>query len=638
MVAERAVEHPMTPLHILLAGEDEALEKALGDLLQGRPALVDRDTDPAHLRGRVAQHWPDLVLLDLDWPGAAALAGELGQGGAPLVHLSSGPVALESTGAAAAILKPISREELAKTIEAILQQSAPPAAGEPRRRFAGWLVPALVGPVITGLALLLILPVLGVHGLPNLLEMLAHKKPLPSNGGNGPQVTLVPKTSGTLQVPPEVARVLGVESASVAETPAPRTLVLSGSLAFDTNHLYRLQPRFGSAEVIEIATKPYPVQGPAGWSEVNQPIRVNDRVSKGQLLATLWSKDLGEKKSELIDALVKLAVDERNLKAVEELASQGATPQAVVRQARNQVSSDLNTVARVRRTLDVWKIELKEIAELEQEAQRILASKSKADLDRLQGDAGRWARYEIRSPADGVIVEKNLTVSNIVDPTWDLFKIVPLNKLMVHAHAYEEDLRLLQDLRAQHPNLPWEVRVSSYPDAEPLSFTPANGSAEPGKPQQPVIERISPIVDPNQHTALVSGVVDNVVMERRDGGLVRREGVLAAGQFVKAAVKLPPPPGVVSVPASAVVEDGQESIVFVRVDPKKDHYAMRRVRVEGRSGDIVYVRSKLDAADRKAGRQELRPGEWVVTQGSVELRAGLLEQEAKQHEAKGEGK
>jgi hypothetical protein len=69
------------------------------------------------------------------------------------------------------------------------------------------------------------------------------------------------------------------------------------------------------------------------------------------------------------------------------------------------------------------------------------------------------------------------------------------------------------------------------------------------------------------------------------------------------------------------------------LDPKRHRYALRRVRVVGRSGDVVYVKSKLDPAETKGGLSPLRPGEWVVTQGSVELQAGLLEQEAKQRES-----
>lgn len=45
--------------------------------------------------------------------------------------------------------------------------------------------------------------------------------------------------------------------------------------------------------------------------------------------------------------------------------------------------------------------------------------------------------------------------------------------------------------------------------------------------------------------------------------------------------------------------------------------------------DFAYVRSHLDAAEKKAGLAELHPGEWVVTGGAVELKAALEEARAR---------
>jgi DNA-binding response OmpR family regulator len=81
----------MTPLNVLLAGEDDVLRQALPLLLPGRVSLVDRSTDPEHIRRLAEQRWPHLVLLDLDWPGAADLAGDLRQAGAPVILLASAP-------------------------------------------------------------------------------------------------------------------------------------------------------------------------------------------------------------------------------------------------------------------------------------------------------------------------------------------------------------------------------------------------------------------------------------------------------------------------------------------------------------------------------------------------------------------
>src|SRR5262249_9802750 len=152
---------------------------------------------------------------------------------------------------------------------------------------------------------------------------------------------------------------------------------------------------------------------------------------------------------------------------------------------------------------------------------------------------------------------------------FDLFKVANLHKLAVYAHAYEEDLRVLEDLQRQmRPRLiPWTVRLTADPDGKPLE---TDG-----------IERIGYIVDPNQHTNLVMGLVDNT------------DGQLRVGQFVTASVRLPAPEGVVSVPADAVIEDGSDSIVFVQPDPARLRFALKRVAVTQRFGDTVYVRSRL---------------------------------------------
>ena len=53
---------------------------------------------------------------------------------------------------------------------------------------------------------------------------------------------------------------------------------------------------------------------------------------------------------------------------------------------------------------------------------------------------------EVRSPLDGVILEKNIALGDLVDTNLDLFKIADLSRLRVMAHAYEEDLPLLDAL------------------------------------------------------------------------------------------------------------------------------------------------------------------------------------------------
>src|SRR5262249_30468012 len=123
-----------------------------------------------------------------------------------------------------------------------------------------------------------------------------------------------------------------------------------------------------------------------------------------------------------------------------------------------------------------------------------------------------------------------------------------------------------------------------------------------------------------------------------------RNGQLRVGQSVTALVPLPAPPGVVSIPASALVEDGADSVVFVKPDPrKKDLYLMKRVvvvqRFTGENGggrigreeknNQAYILQSPSAEQRRKGLQGLDPGERVVVEGAVELKAALEEVQAR---------
>src|SRR5262249_10213036 len=140
------------------------------------------------------------------------------------------------------------------------------------------------------------------------------------------------------------------------------------------------------------------------------------------------SKDLGEKKSELVDAMTQLHLDQDTLKKLEELySSSGGTSEAALRQARRNVSAGINAVNKAKRTLLTWKVPPDEIKAIEDEANRIIARKGKRDPKRETD----WARVDIKAPITGVIVEKNALVGHIVDTTTDLFKVADMSRLAV---------------------------------------------------------------------------------------------------------------------------------------------------------------------------------------------------------------
>ena len=97
---------------------------------------------------------------------------------------------------------------------------------------------------------------------------------------------------------------------------------------------------------------------------------------------------------------------------------------------------------------------------------------------------------------NGTIVEKNAAVGNIVDTTFDLYKVADLSKLGVLVHAYEEDINDLQKLLKTKPRgYPWQVRAGADLNRRVLK---SEG-----------LQQIGLVVDPSQHTDPIMGLVDN---------------------------------------------------------------------------------------------------------------------------------
>jgi cobalt-zinc-cadmium efflux system membrane fusion protein len=263
------------------------------------------------------------------------------------------------------------------------------------------------------------------------LIVKTHKQPR-ETGDETPFTLVDGSHPGTFELPLEVAKGLGLASQVIAEKAQGRPLELSGSLAFDPDHLGRIQSRL-PGEVVELGKNHEPNYDPAGSgrTETERALRYGDRVHQSDLMAVVWSKDLGGAKSDLVDALVQLDLDRETLNGLEQLLREGNAPEATVRVARSKVSSDLNAVSRAERILRTWRVSKKEIDAVRAEAQRVIQRKGVHD----QAKERDWARVEVRAPFDGVVVEKNGTVGNIVDTSFDLYKIAWLDQLAVYVNA-----------------------------------------------------------------------------------------------------------------------------------------------------------------------------------------------------------
>ena len=447
-------------------------------------------------------------------------------------------------------------------------------------------------------------------------------------------VTLVSGRAHTLAVSDEVAVTLGIrkgehDSVAVAQPPKMmRPLVLPGSTALDPTRLARIRARFAPARVVEIAQVRDPLRK-TGQTDFRE-LRQGDVVSKGDLLGIFYSLDVGSKKNDLLDALVQLELDQHILDNAQD--HRQAVPEVFMLNAERAIQGDRNAVNRAINNLKLWEIPQEEIDALHAEAQKICSDKSawfktpegrwvkgEKQAARTKVDAHKeaenpWGRVTLRVPFDGVVVERNLHVDEmVVDNTVNLFQIADVSRLLVVANCPEDNLPALEALdRSQRK---WTVRT--------VGAGPATGLAG-------AIEEISYIIDPNQHTAVVKGYVDN------PGNHIR------GGQYVTATVEIPPPDDVVEVPVDALVDDGRQSLVFVQPNAAKLQFTMRRVHVTHRFDRSVFVQNTpIPAEERLTDREAeegllpkepLRAGERVLLAGTLELKRVVIDLESRPKE------
>jgi len=291
--------------------------------------------------------------------------------------------------------------------------------------------------------------------------------------------------------------------AELTQPPAgkPRTVVRSGRLNLDPNRLIRVHARFGG-QVLSIGQH----EGDPGnaASQKTRPLQFGDAVKKGQVLAVVWSREVGEKKSELLHALTHAYLADRQL-AETRATARGAEGEHRVSEAERLVKASAMAVERIERTLHSWKMSEDEIQQVRDEADRMQVANSVGNpqLERS------WSEVKVRAPFDGVVLERNIIVGEVVDNRLDLFKIGDVTTLGVTVDFYEEDLPALESLGPESRR--WTIRLKSEPSMSGIA-----GS----------FDVIANVVDPHRHTISVIGTLDN------------SHGLLRAGQFVTAEVCL----------------------------------------------------------------------------------------------------
>ena len=306
-------------------------------------------------------------------------------------------------------------------------------------------------------------------------------------------------------------------------------------------------------------------------------VRPGDRVRAGQPLVSYDNIELGELVSEYASAKATLdkanaeaEVSKRAVERAQKLVDLGAVTKAEHEKREAEYKSALASI----------NIQKAQVTMIEQKMRRF--GMADAEIDKLDARAARQRDLPatiLRSPFNGVVMQSVVAEGEAVDTERELFTIADISTVWVQGDVYEKDIAAIR--QGQQVN----ITVNAYP-----------GQIFPGR-----ITYLSDTLDPQTRTAKVRCEVANP------------QGQLKLEMFATIQIPTGAKQETLMIPASAVQQIDNESVVFVKVDETK--FEKREVELGAQSDGWVEVREGLKAGDK------------VVAAGAFMLKSHLKKEE-----------
>jgi membrane fusion protein, heavy metal efflux system len=182
-------------------------------------------------------------------------------------------------------------------------------------------------------------------------------------------------------------------------------------------------------------------------------------------------------------------------------------------------------------------------------------------IDALASKPDLGAVFSLNSPIDGVVVERNATIGATVGPDANLFKIIDISRVWIDANVFEKDLE--------------RVRYGQEVKLTVPAFPAATFSGR--------VILVNSVVDPDTRTVKVRTEVPNA------------DGRLKPDMFANVQIITDLNRNAISIPQSAVLEDGGKSVVFVAQD---GGFKKRQVIAGIKGNDQVEIIDGLAAGDK----------------------------------------
>lgn len=317
-------------------------------------------------------------------------------------------------------------------------------------------------------------------------------------------------------------KIIQVEDVSTDDVSGDITL--NGEITYDQNSVVRVMPLV---------------------SGVAQDVKVNigDKVSQGQVLATIRSGEAAGLQSDLVAARSNVQLAEKNLEVTLGMQEKGVASQRDVLQAQQDLA------------------------------------KAKGDLTRVQSQIGIIGTstaggnsVSLTSPQSGYIVERKLNPNQQIrsdDPT-PLFVVSDLKRVWVMANVYEVDVEKIKMGEEV------VVKTLAHPDQKLI-----------GK-----IDYISNALDPLSRTLQVRVVLNNPNYDLKPQMFAR-----VSVNYKENDKKMP------SIPSEAVVFDRSRN--YVVVYKAKDNLEVREVEIMDAPGSRTFIKSGLEPGEKVVSKAAL---------------------------------
>ena len=262
-------------------------------------------------------------------------------------------------------------------------------------------------------------------------------------------------------------------------------------------------------------------------------VGLGERVEQGDVLAVIRSVALGEARAALTETRAEVAVAEANFERQQALVAEGIGARRDLVQAEGALRS-----ARAR-------------------------AAGSSDRSRVYGRGGSGATSYLRAPIAGVVVERDVTLGEVVGPDQTLFVITDTSKVWVVGSVYPQDSAAVSE----------GARVTFLsPDLPSRSFAGT-------------LDWVSPVLSERTRTTQVRVVFEN------------EDGVLRPGLFGTLRVSGSDAEEVVTIARTGLAEIEGADAVFVPGD-EEGEFEVRRVTAGRRDDERVEILAGLEAGER----------------------------------------